>query len=375
MAEQTEKDSLIIKLALEKKLISQQQVDHCKDLAKKSKKIGLETTIEEILVKQGIISKDQLDDLNDMYLLAEGGTVFGLYRLGKLIGQGGMGKVYEAVHEIMGRSVAIKVINSQITDDKNDATRFIQEIRALAKLNHPNIVTIFDAGKINRRHYFAMELLPGPSLKGHVDSKKFLGEKEALKIIRATAKALGHAHAKSVIHRDVKPENIIFDCNGVPKLTDFGLVMHHDVDHMSLTQEGAWVGSYYYISPEQVDGSRDIDGRSDIYALGATLYYALTGRTAYTGNSPQELLTKHLSGHLVSPKRFSPKISRRTARLVKKMMAVQREKRYQTMEDVVDAIDGSPRINRILSFAGLTLVGTLLLFLGMLLERLALIVK
>jgi serine/threonine protein kinase len=286
-----------------------------------------------------------------------------------------MGKVYEAVHEIMGRSIAIKVINSQITNDKNNATRFIQEIRALSKLDHPNIVTIYDAGKINRRHYFAMELLPGPSLKDYIDSKKIAGEKEALSIVRATAKALGHAHAKSVIHRDVKPENIIFDSNGVPKLTDFGLVMHHDVDHMSLTQEGAWVGSYYYISPEQIDGSRDIDGRSDIYSLGATLYYALTGRTAYTGNSPQELLTKHLSGRLISPKKYCPNISWRTVRLVKKMMAVNREKRYQTMEAVVDAIDSPSWQQRIVSIAGLTLIGTLLLFLGMLLERLVGIFK
>lgn len=375
MAEQNEDDLLIVKLALEKKLISQKQVDHCKDLVKKSKNIGLETTVAEVLVKQGIVSEDQLDDLRDMCQLAEGGTTFGMYRLGTMIGQGGMGKVYEAVHEIMGRSVAIKVINSQITDDKSNATRFIQEIRALSKLTHPNIVTIFDAGKINRRHYFAMELLPGPSLKDYVDSKKISGEKEALRIIRSTAKALGHAHEKNVVHRDVKPENIIFDCNGVPKLTDFGLVMHHDVDHMSLTQEGAWVGSYYYISPEQVDGSRDIDGRSDIYALGATLYYALTGRTAYTGNTPQELLTKHLSGRLVSPKRYCPHVSRRTVRLVKKMMAVNREKRYQTMEAVVDAIDSPSRLQRIVSIAVLTLVGALFLFLGMLLERLMVILK
>jgi len=151
--------------------------------------------------------------------------------------------------------------------------------------------------------------------------------------------------------------------------------MHHDVDHMSLTQEGAWVGSYYYISPEQVDGSRDIDGRSDIYALGATLYYALTGRTAYSGNSPQELLTKHLSGHLVSPKRYCPHLSRRTVRLVKKMMAVHREKRYQTMEAVVNAIDSPPRLQKILAIAGLTLIGAMVFFLGMLLERLALILK
>ena len=235
-------------------------------------------------------------------------------------------------------------------------------------------MTIYDAGRINRRHYFAMELLPGPSLKEHVDSKKITGEKEALRIIRATAKALGHAHLKSVIHRDVKPENIVFDCNGVPKLTDFGLVMHHDVDHMSLTQEGpGWDRIITF--PEQVDGSRDIDGRSDIYSLGATLYYALTGRTADPRNSPQELLTKHLSGRLVSPKRYRPHISRRTVRLVKKMMAVHREKRYQTMEAVVNAIDSPPRLQKIVSIAGLTLIGAMVFFLGMLLERLALILR
>lgn len=375
MAEQSEKDLPFVKLALEKKLISRKHIDQCKDLVEKSKKIGLDTTIEEVLVKQGIVSKDQLDDLKDLCRLAEGGTVFGSYRLGRLIGQGGMGKVYEAVHEIMGRCVAIKVINSEITDDKNNATRFLQEIRALSKLNHPSIVTIYDAGKFNRRHYFAMELLPGPSLKEYVDSKKIKGEREALRIVRATASALAHAHAKGVIHRDVKPENIIFDSNGVPKLTDFGLVMHHDVDHLTLTQAGAWVGSYYYISPEQIDGSRDVDGRSDIYALGATLYYALTGRTSYTGKSPQELLTKHLKGQLISPKKYCPHVSRRTVRLVKKMMAVNREKRLQTMEAVVAAIDKPPLAQWILSIAGLTLVGTLLLFLGMFLQRLVSVIK
>ena len=111
MIEQFENDLLIVKLALEKKLISQQQVDDCKSLAEKSKDIGLGTTIAEVLVKQGIVSEDQLDELRDMCQLAKGGTVFGAYRLGRLIGQGGMGKVYGAVHEVMGRSVAIKVYN------------------------------------------------------------------------------------------------------------------------------------------------------------------------------------------------------------------------------------------------------------------------
>jgi serine/threonine-protein kinase len=310
-----------------------------------------------------------MEELQEINQMVDGGKLFGTYRLGRLIGQGGMGKVYEAIHEVMGRNVAIKVINSKFTEDKNNTTRFYQEIRALAKLNHPNIVIIFEAGMVNRRHYFAMEFLSGPSLRDHVDVKKGLDEKEALKVIRLTAKALAHAHTHSVIHRDVKPENIIFDENGNPKLTDFGLVMHADADHMTLTQEGMMVGSFYYTSPEQIDGRRDIDGRADVYSLGATLYYALTGHTVYDGNSPQEILTKHLKGRFPSPKTYNPRVSGRSVRLIKKMMAVNREKRLQSMEAVIEAIDGTTMMHKIVFIGSMAAVGLLILILGMLLER------
>ncbi|MBN1129696.1 MAG: serine/threonine protein kinase [Chitinispirillaceae bacterium] len=330
----------VVKIALGKELVSQKQLDECEMLVMKSKMIGLDTTIEEVMVKQGILSAGQLEELSEMVRMAGDGTYFGNYCLGRLIGEGGMGKVYEAVHGFMGRTVAIKVIHSTFSNDKTKIDRFLQEIRALAKLDHPNIVTIYDAGRVNRNYYLTMELLPGPSLKAYVDSRKKgrLSEKEALRVILATAQALGHAHAKNIIHRDVKPENIIFDGKGAPKLTDFGLVMHHDVDHMTLTQEGHWVGSYYYTSPEQVEGRRDVDGRSDIYSLGATLYYALTGRTVYAGNSPNEIMTKHLVGNFVSPRRYCPYLSDRTVMLVHKMLAIKREKRFQSMEAVVSAI-------------------------------------
>lgn len=330
----------IIKIALDKGLISQNQVEECERLVLRSKTIGLDTTIEEVAVKQGMLSKEQIEDLLEIAQLAGDGTFFGNYRLGRLIGEGGMGKVYEAVNVFMGRPVAIKVIHSSFSNDKTKTNRFLQEIRALAKLDHPNIVTIYDSGTVNRNYYYTMELLPGPSLKEYVDSKKKkqLNEKEALRVVGAIARALGHAHEKNIIHRDVKPENIILDVNGAPKITDFGLVMHHDVDHMTLTQEGHWVGSYFYTSPEQVEGKRDIDGRTDIYSLGATLYYALTGHTVYTGNSPNEVLTKHLMGAMVSPQKYRPFLSEKTVTIVKKMLAVKREKRYQTMEAVVAEI-------------------------------------
>ena len=369
MAEKNENDMTIAKLAIEKKLIDKDQLGRCLDLVKKSRRIGLQTTIEEVLVKQGLLSETKVEELQEINQMVNGGKVFGTYRLGRLIGQGGMGKVYEAVHEIMGRTVAIKVISLKFTEDKNNTARFYQEIRALSKLNHPNIVIIYEAGVVNRRHYFAMEYLSGPSLQDYVNSKKALGEKEALKIIRATAKALTHAHTHGIVHRDVKPENIIFDENGAPKLTDFGLVMHHDADHLTLTQEGMMVGSFYYTSPEQIDGRRDIDGRSDIYSLGATLYYAITGHTVYDGNSPQEILTKHMKGRYLSPRYYNSKISGRTVRLLKKMIAINREKRFQSMEALVNAIDGNTLAHKSIFIGSIALLGALLLILGMFLER------
>jgi len=370
MTRDAENDLPIAQLAMEKKLITKKQVESCLELVKKSEQIGLVSSIEEVLVKQGILSDAQVQELREICLLGENGEVFGVYRLGRLVGQGGMGKVYEAVHEIIGRRVALKVVTAQ-TD--NNTARFYQEIRALAKLNHPNIVIIYDAGKINGKNFYAMELLPGPSLNTLVDAKNHLNEKEALKIISAIARALQHAHAKNIIHRDVKPENIIFNAHGIPKLTDFGLVMHCDMDHMTLTQEGFLVGSLYYTSPEQARGDRDLDGRSDIYSLGATLYYALTGRTLYTGKSPQEVIAKHWKGRYVSPKHYCPHLSNRTVRLLKKMLSVNREKRFKSMAEVVRAIERPLLINKVLAVTAIILIGIIIFIIGAIASTLGLL--
>lgn len=334
MSEKPRFESPLIQLAIERKMITSTQYDQCKELVKKSKKIGLESTIEEVLVKQGFLSNEQLQELSELLQLVEKGELFGGYRLQRLIGKGGMGKVYEAVHEFTGRAVALKVLNTTFTKDGTNVSRFFQEIRALAKLNSPNIVTLFDAGKAGRRFYFAMELVNGPSLDKYVTAKKHLNEHEALAITGKIARALSLSHANNVVHRDIKPENILIDEQQQPKVTDFGVVMHQDADHMTLTQEGFMVGSVHFSSPEQVEGIRDIDGRSDIYSLGATFYYMVTGRTVYSGKSSEEILTKHLIGNWVSPRIYNPSLSRATVRVIKKMMARSREKRFQTMEEV-----------------------------------------
>jgi serine/threonine protein kinase len=361
MDERRRYETPIIRLAVERRLISAKQYAQCRELVKKSRRIGLATTFEEVMVKQGFCTEEQIHELSEILRLGEKGDFFGGYRLRRLIGKGGMGKVYEAVHEFTSRRVALKVLNTSFTKEGTNITRFFQEVRALAKLNHPNIVTLFDAGKAGRRYYFSMELVEGNSLAQYVSDKKHLSEADALAITGKIARALSFAHQNNVVHRDVKPENILLDTQLNPKVTDFGVVMHQDDDHMTLTQEGFMVGSVHFSSPEQVEGRRDVDGRSDIYSLGATLYFMLTGKTVYTGKSAEEILTKHLVGTWISPRLHNPDISIRTVRLIRRMMARSRDRRLQSMEEVVTTIQkiAMPRYSmRIL----LALGGALLLF-------------
>jgi eukaryotic-like serine/threonine-protein kinase len=361
-------DSLVVKLALEREMLTPEQVETCRDLVRKSKRIGLDTNIIEVFLKQGILTQEQIEELEHISEHADKGDLFGNYRLVKTLGEGGMGKVYEAVHEFTGRTVALKVVNDSSAKEKTNSIRFLQEIRALAKLNHPHITQLYDAGRIRRTFFFAMEIVEGGSLKAYVDARKVLDEKEALRIVRQIATALAYAHANSIVHRDVKPENIMLDRNGFPKLTDFGLVMHFDENHLTLTREGVLIGSYHYTSPEQVEGARDVDGRTDIYSLGATLYYALSGRTLYNGSTPTEILTQHLAGNWVPPRVFNPRVSGHTMRILRKMLARKREKRYQSMDALLRALDAIPLSRRLRPILISISAGLLLLVLGICIE-------
>ncbi|MFH1761053.1 MAG: serine/threonine-protein kinase [bacterium] len=338
----------IAHLALARKLISKNDLIKCQNLVNKSRKIGLETNLPEILVKQSYLTQEQVDELNEFGDLDECLGVFGNYRLEAVLGEGGMGKVYRARQNFLNRTVAIKVLNSKSFNNKTRIERFCQEIRALGKLKHTNIVTIFDAGKLNSNYYFSMEFVPGPTLKDHLDKSKHLPEDEAKLIILPIAKGLAHAHKYNVVHRDIKPENILIDHDGTPKLTDFGVVMHRDVDHLTLTQEGMMVGSPYYVSPEQAEGRRDIDHRSDIYSLGATFYHTIAGRPVFDGETPPEIMSKHITEKWISPRKANSKISFRTAGIIKKMMAKKREKRFQNMDEVISALEGNKLKRRLL---------------------------
>ena len=244
------------------------------------------------------------------------------------IGQGGMGAVFKARQISTDRVVALKVLMPRLAKDQNFVERFLHEARAVAKLAHPNIVQGITVGQADGYYFFAMEYVEGQSVQALLDAAGPLREQKALEITRDIAAALECAHAANVIHRDVKPRNILITGDGTVKLVDLGIVRRTSGGAGQITQPGSALGSPDYISPEQVRADASIDGRSDIYSLGVTLYHMLTGATPYSGGSTSEVMSKHLTEPVPDPRRVNPQISREASIIVRKAMAKKREERY-----------------------------------------------
>ncbi|MCZ7648190.1 MAG: protein kinase [Planctomycetota bacterium] len=243
------------------------------------------------------------------------------------LGEGGMGAVYKARQRSMGRTVALKLLSPQLAGDASFVARFAREARATARLNHPHIVAGLVVGEADGFHYFAMEFVEGRTLRQRVEREGELPEAELLRIGEAVARALAHAHAHGIIHRDVKPENILIDAQGVPKLADLGLARVARASDGALTQTGMVVGSPHYMAPEQVRGDAELDGRADAYALGATLYFAATGRTCYDGESPAVVMVKHLNEAMPHPRSIRPGLSQGVCRLLERLLLKDRDAR------------------------------------------------
>ena len=206
-----------------------------------------------------------------------------------------------------------------------------------AKLSHNNVVNAIDAGEIDGHYYFVMEYVEGPTIKDYLDKNKTFDEKEALRITLAIAEALKHAAQRGLIHRDIKPENVILTKDGDVKLADLGLARLTDDEKWGLSEAGMAIGTPYYISPEQVRGQTNIDIRADIYSLGATLYHMVTGKVPYGGETPNEVMRKHVDPNvaIVPPDHLNSKLSGGLGMVVETMMAKNREHRYQTPDDLI----------------------------------------
>ncbi|MFH0982953.1 MAG: protein kinase [Planctomycetota bacterium] len=265
------------------------------------------------------------------------------YELMKKLGEGGMAATYLARQTSMDRLVAIKIMRKSLARDASFISRFEREAKLAGSLNHVNIVGVHDVGEGGGFHYLTMEYVEGRSLQAMLDESGALEEGFALHLAMQVARALGFAHKAGIIHRDIKPDNILVTGKGIAKLCDFGLARSTGAE-TRMTQTGVMMGTPHYVSPEQARGEKDLDIRTDIYSLGATLYHLVTGQTPFQGSSAAVVMTKHLTEQVPWPADVNPTVSENCCRLVERMMAKEREDRYQDsaelLRDMERVIDG-----------------------------------
>jgi serine/threonine protein kinase len=248
------------------------------------------------------------------------------YEIVERLGQGGMGTVYKARDTIMGRWVAVKLLAPFLAEDKEYVKRFFMEARNLQKLHHPNIVAAYDAGVAESHKFFIMEYVNGPSLEKVMQTKGVLAEHQALEITRQVAQALDYAWGHNIIHRDVKPQNIMLEEGKTVKLCDLGLSKDVESD-FSLTMTGSVNCSPPYASPEQAQGLRNIDVRSDVYSLGVTLFQICCGELPFRGGSPGQFLIQHVTEKPPNPLARNPKLSAQTGKLILRLLEKEPDRR------------------------------------------------
>jgi len=258
------------------------------------------------------------------------------YQILEKLGAGAMAVVFKAKQISLDRIVAIKVLPKKLSADKEYVQRFYAEGQVAAKLNHPNIVQAIDVSESHGYHYFVMEYVEGKTVYDELQEGKVYEESEALGIAIQMARALEHAHSQGLIHRDVKPKNIMITTDGTAKLMDMGLARVADDAQAIAAETGRLFGTPYYISPEQIIGKHDVDSRCDIYSLGATLYHMITGKVPFEGKDAKEVMIKHCKEKLVSPDRHNLDISFGLVKVIMKMMAKKRKNRYATTAEVLE---------------------------------------
>ena len=261
----------------------------------------------------------------------------GNFELLERIGQGGMGAVFKARQISMERIVAVKVLPPRLAQQPMFIERFIREAHASAQLSHPNIVRGIDVGEAGGIYFFAMEFVEGASAKTLIRPGG-LPEAQVVGIGVAVAEALAHAHQRGILHRDVKPDNILIDKSGTPKLCDLGLARleSQSEEEKSLTQDGTAMGTPHYISPEQARGQADLDATTDLYSLGATLYHLLTGATMFSGATAAVIMAQHLTSACPSPAERGVVASRGLVSVLAKLLVKDRSGRYESARQAAD---------------------------------------
>ncbi len=264
-------------------------------------------------------------------MLAEGKFVADRYEILAKVGAGGMSDVYKAKDHVLGRFVAIKVLKQEFAEDVNFVTKFRTEAQSAAGLEHPNIVNIYDVGSEEGFHYIVMEYVEGITLKTYIEKKRQLSYKETISIAIQVGRGIEAAHNKNIVHRDIKPQNIMISTEGKVKVTDFGIAraatsntIHSDV-----------MGSVHYSSPEQARNGF-VDGKSDIYSLGIVMYEMVTGHVPFDGDTTVAIAIQHLQEEMESPRNFVPNLPVSLEKIIIKCTQKSADRRYFTMSELLE---------------------------------------
>ncbi|MHC4249871.1 MAG: SUMF1/EgtB/PvdO family nonheme iron enzyme, partial [Planctomycetota bacterium] len=337
-----DRDSLFGQLAVERAFLTQDELDETLEAQERgAEAMGVRMPLAQILVTKGLLTKDQAQELLNAVAVQTGeARLVGGYEVVAPLGQGGMGAVYKAKKLDTDEFVALKILPPSMATERLVA-RFKREAEITSGLESEHIVRCVEFGYDEKRkcHFCALEYIEGEDLGKRLKRDGAIPEAEATEIARAVAEALRHAHLNGLVHRDVKPANIMVTPEGTAKLLDLGLARPAGEDAARLTQDGLFVGSAYYASPEQGRGEADLDVRSDIYSLGGTLYHMVTGDPPFAGLPAAEVVQKHSSDTIPWPATANPDLSQGLSAIIAKMMAKAPDERYETPGDFAADLD------------------------------------
>jgi len=304
------------------------------------------------LIEEGdILSKiedDFVSEPTNKRSSLQAGDIVAKCKLGSVLGSGGMGKVYKAQHTALDIPVALKVLSPKYSYKKDYVQRFYREAQVAAKINHQNIVRVYDCGCEGHILYIVMEFVGGGDLASVLEKNGPFSSSHAIDVALAICSALAEAEKFSIIHRDIKPENIMVSTDGNYKLADLGLAKQIDAsskEDLSLTVENVCMGSPLYISPEQSIDAKSCDIRSDIYSLGCTLFHILCGHSPYDGENWQEVVCKHMTSSVPSVKSQCPEVPHNLDRIIFKCMQKRPSERYQTAAELLEVIQSLRVVN------------------------------
>ena len=340
-------DMKLLEIACDQGLITSTQLELIRREHMEAVQSGRRKSPTRIAIERGILSDEDTQDLETEAWIRSLPSDLDGYHLTRLVGRGGMAVVFEAQDVSLGKVVAIKVLRQEFSSSESYLARFHREARIAAKLTHPNAVQVFRAGESDDINYLVMEFVKGETLSSILRRRGRIPEREALDIILQVTGALEEAAGMGIVHRDIKPGNIMISKWNVPKLADFGIAKEFgDIRdpriQRSLTM--GVVGTPAYMSPEQARGMRHLDSRSDIYSLGTTLYHMVVGDLPFHADTPQETMALVLSEAPRPPRAAYPSLSEATAAVICKMMAKEPENRYADFDtlrtDLAAARDG-----------------------------------